>query len=464
MDSFLHYIKECVDIFKKNLSNEPVRILGHLDCDGICSGAILIKSFYRENIKTVYSSHKQVDEKVILELKREPYKILFFVDFGSNVLEYINKHLADKIVFILDHHKFMDLETKHFNVNQNKFNLDDNILCGSGISYLFAKYLNLRNKDLAYLALIGMVGDNQDKNPSEINKKIINEAIDSGEIDVKVGLSFFGSQTKPLHKLIEYSTDIFIPGVTGSEAGAINFLQNLGIDLKDSNGEFKKIFDLNKDEMNKLITAIILSRIGSQADPENILGNIYTLRNELNGEPTKDIKEFSTLLNACGRLNKISFGVGTCLKDLNSKQKSFELLKKYKTELINSLNWIEANKKSNFIIEREKLVIINAQNNIRDTIIGTVNSVLTRSGLYKNGTMVVSMAYTPDKNIKISLRNVENGLVDLSKFIQEICTNFGGFGGGHPNASGGLIPLNKENEFIECLIQKFDKIVVKQNV
>lgn len=460
MNDFLSYIKECAKIFKEKVSIEPVRILGHLDCDGICSASILIKALHRENIKVVYSNHKQVDEKVITELKRESYKIIFFVDFGSNVIEFINKYLNEKTVFILDHHKFENIQTNVFNVNQNKFNLDDNIICGSGISYLFSKCLNPNNKDLAYLALIGAVGDNQDKDLSILNKSIIDDAINSSEIDVKVGLSMFGSQTKPLFKLLEYSTEIFIPGVTGNEAGSIKFLENLGIKITDSKGEFRKIFDLSKEEMNKLITAIIITRIGTESDPENIFGNIYTLTKEENGSPTKDVKEFSTLLNACGRLNKTSLGVGTCLGDKNIKQKAFELLKEYKTEIIHSLNWVYDNRGNQNIIEKNNLVIINAKNNIRDTIIGTVNSILTRSGLYKNGTLIASMAYTADKNIKISLRNVDNGIIDLSQLIKELCTKLNGIGGGHPNASGGLIPVEKEQEFIDNIILKLNSLEV----
>ncbi len=463
IDKFLLYIQECVNKFKELKSKEPVRILGHIDCDGICSSSILIKAFYRDDIKIVYSSHKQVDEKIINEIKRESYKIIFFVDFGSNVLELINKHLENKTVFILDHHKFENFDTKHFNINQNIFNLDDNSICGSGVAYLFSKYLNSKNNDLAYLALIGAVGDNQDKNFSELNKSIINDAVEKDCIDIKVGLSIFGSQTKPLHKLLEYSTEIFIPGITGNEAGSRKFLENLGLSLTDNNGEFRKIYDLNKDEMNKLITAIILTRIGTETEPENILGKIYTLKNEDNGYPTKDVKEYSTLLNACGRLSKPTLGIGTCLGDNKIKQKAFLLLKEYKSEIINSLNWVYNNRGKDKIIELDNLVIINAQNNVRDTIIGTINSVLTRSGLYKEGTLVASMAYTLDNNLKISLRNVGNGFIDLSILIKEICTKLGGIGGGHPNASGGLIPIIKENEFIADIINKVKSLEIYKN-
>ncbi len=460
MNNFLSYLKECVDIFKKSVSNEPVRILGHLDSDGISSSSILIKAFHREGIKVVYSSHRQVDEKVVKELGKEQYKIYFFVDFGSNVLKFINQHLNGKKVFILDHHKFEDIKTEHYNINQNKFNIDDNCVSGAGIAYLFARCLNPKNKDLSYLALIGAIGDNQDKNGfSEINKLIVNDAIEFGSVDIKVGLNFFGAQSKPIHKLISSSTDIFIPGITGNEVGAKKFLEDLGIEVMDKNGQYRKAFDLNKEEMNKLITAIMISKINSKDKPEDIIGNVYTLKKEENGETVKDLKEFSTLLNACGRLNLPSLGVGTCLGDKNFKLKAYELLKSYKNEIINSMNWIYSNRGTENIIERNRLVIINAKNNIKDTLIGTVNSILCKSGIFNEGSLVVSMAHTLDNNIKISLRSV-NSEVDLSLVINEICVKLNGLGGGHPNAAGGLIPIAKEQEFINEITKKLNFEVI----
>ncbi len=456
MNNFLSYLKECVDVFKKNVSNEPVRILGHLDSDGISSSSILIKAFHREGIKVVYSSHRQADEKVVKELGREPYKIYFFVDFGSNVLKFINEYLNGKKVFILDHHKFEYIKTEHYNINQNKFNIDDNCVSGAGIAYLFARCLNPRNKDLSYLALIGAIGDNQDKNGfSEINKLIVNDAIEFGDVDIKLGLSFFGAQSRPLHKLISSSTDIFIPGITGNEVGAKKFLEDLGIDVMDNKGQYRKAFDLNKEEMNKLITAIMISKIESKDKPEDIIGNIYTLKKEENGETVKDLKEFSTLLNACGRLNMASLGVGTCLGDKNFKLKAYELLKNYKNEIINSMNWVYSNRNTENIIEKDKLVIINAKNNVKDTMIGTVNSILCKSGIFNDGCLVVSMAYTLDNNIKISLRSI-NSELDLSSLINELCIKLNGVGGGHPNAAGGLIPTAKEQEFISEILNRFN--------
>ncbi|MBI2671553.1 DHH family phosphoesterase [Candidatus Woesearchaeota archaeon] len=451
MKEFLLYIKECAKIFKEIAGKEPIRIVGHLDCDGITSSSIIINALHREGIKVAYSSNRQLNEKAIKQIKEEPYKIVFFTDFGSNTIKLINEHLNEKTVFILDHHKYEETETKHYNINPNKFGLDDNDICGAGVAYFFSKALNLRNKDLSYIALIGIIGDNQDKNLSELNKHILNDAKE--KVEIIIGLNLFGTQTRPIHKVLEYSTDIYIPGVSGNESGAISFLENIGIKITKEDGNPRMIFDLSKEETSRLTTAIIISRIGKEENAENVLGNNYLIKKEKNGMPTRDAREFSTLLNACGRLNRPSLGVGTCLSDENIKEKAIILLKDYKKEIINSLNWIYEKRNSEFVLEKENLVIINAQNNIKDTMIGTVNSILTKSGLFDKNAVIVSMAHSVDETIKISLRS-SNKDIDLSKVIGEACSELNGAGGGHPNAAGGSIPINKEKEFIENISEK----------
>jgi single-stranded DNA-specific DHH superfamily exonuclease len=150
------------------------------------------------------------------------------------------------------------------------------------------------------------------------------------------------------------------------------------------------------------------------------------------------------------------------LGDKNLKNKAFDLLKTYKNEIINSMNWIYSNRGTENIIEKDRLIIINAKNNIKDTLIGTVNSILCKSRIFNEESIVVSMAHTPDNRIKISLRSINNK-TDLSKLICEVCSKLNGIGGGHPNAAGGLISIEKENEFIKEILSKFDFEVVPNN-
>ena len=464
---FLNYIKEAVLDFKK-VGNKSVRIIGHLDSDGLCSTSIITKALHREKIKFVSSIVKQVTEKLIEELINEDYETIVFVDLGSGSIELINEKLINKKVFILDHHSTSKINTKVWNINPLLFDLNGEEISGAGVTYLFAKELNAQNIDLAHIALIGAIGDMQEKKgfTGMNNEIILNDAIQSGKLEVKTGLTLFGSQTRPLHKILEYSTDPYIPTVTGSEIGAIKFLESLEISFKDEKNKYRKLTNLNEDEMKRLITGIILKRLGSEEKPDQILGPVYIIKDQENESPTKDLKEFSTLLNACGRLSKYSLGIGTCLGYKKAKSNAINLLTDYKRELISGLDWFYQNRKSENIFESKKYVIINAKESIKDTMIGTVTSIITKSNIYPEGTLLISMSYTLDLNIKISVRCVgDSEKFDLKELISDIVKRLGtGIAGGHYNAAGALIPLKDENLFIKYSKEVLDKVLIEESI
>jgi len=211
----------------------------------------------------------------------------------------------------------------------------------------------------------------------------------------------------------------------------------------------KKIIHLDKEEMKNLVTGVILKRF-DEKDPEDVLGNVYILKEEKEESPTKDAKEFATLLNACGRLDKASLGIGACLGDEKIKKKAIYLMGTYKKEIVNSLKWFEENKSTDLIIKSKDYIIINAKDNIRSTIIGTLASILSKS-YNTEEKFIMSMAQLIDGTTKISLRmrGTNNG-IDLKEIISEIITGIPNCeAGGHANAAGALIPIEKEEEFIQ---------------
>lgn len=461
-EDFLNKLREAVNKFK-SLDKKPIRVVCHHDSDGLSSAAILTKALTRENLDFSLSVNKGLTTDVIKSLSMEDYSYYIFADFGSGQIKDINEMLKNKLVFILDHHELQGEGNENiFHLNPFLYGIDDGReVCGAGISYLFCKTLNEKNKDLAYLAIIGAVGDMQEKKGFiGFNDEILKEAIASGKLEVKTGLRMFGFQTKPIYRVLQYSTDPYIPGVTGSDVGAIDFLESLGIELKDEYGEWRKLVNLNEEEMKELITGIILRRMGSEKAPDDVLGNVYLLKGEKEETPLKDGKEFATLLNACGRLGKFSYAIGACLGDEELKKKAFDIFSNYKKEIIDSLNWFYKNKKSDKILEENGFVIINAGSNIKDALIGTLTSMLSRSNLYEDGTIILSMAYTLDGEIKISLRlcGYKEQNVDLREIIEDIIGKLGsGSLGGHKQAAGAVILQDKEEEFLEHAKEVFHK-------
>ncbi|MFA5176278.1 MAG: DHH family phosphoesterase [Candidatus Nanoarchaeia archaeon] len=470
-ETFVNYVNDIVAKFKnlENLKEEPIKLISHRDADGICSAAIASAAFKREGLKFSISTVKQLTKKKLEELKNEDYKVYFFTDLGSGSIHFMKEILKEKIIFILDHH-IIDKELLKENsenifiVNPHLFDIDGSFeVSGAGVTYIFFKNLNEKNIDLAHLALIGALGDiqaydtneyNEDKF-SYLNQRILEDAISVKKIKVERGLRMFGAQTKPLHRLLEYSTDPYIPGITGSEENASQLLNELGIPAKNPENKFRRLCDLSDEEIKKLTTAIILKRMGSEKNPDDVLGDIYTLVDEAEDSVTRNAKEFATLLNACSKMGKPSLGIGVCLNDSISKEKANLLLLDYKKEIIKALNWFYSKRKTETIQEGPGYVLINSEDNLKDTMIGTLTSMITKSNLYPNGTIIMTVGHTLDGCLKASIRGIDTKK-DLRKLVESISEKLplkDAEFGGHGEAAGCILSLEQEKDFLSTAIQ-----------
>ena len=70
-DEFKEQIKIAVEEFKKIDKNETIRLVSHLDADGISACAILVKLLNNYNMKYSISIIQQLTSKVLNELKQE---------------------------------------------------------------------------------------------------------------------------------------------------------------------------------------------------------------------------------------------------------------------------------------------------------------------------------------------------------------------------------------------------------
>jgi len=455
---FFKKIEQVAIAFKKTEKQETIRLISHLDADGICACSIMIKTLNRLNRKYFVSIIHQLSEDFLKELSKEDYKIYIFTDLGSGQVSLIKKYLKNKEIFVFDHHQPDKEESnKIIHVNPNLYRIDGSKdISGAGVVFLFSRAIDKKNEDLAHLAVIGAIGDIQeDRGFSGLNKEILDIAVKNNKIKTEKSLRFFGITTRPLHKVLEYSSDPFIPGISGSESNAIQFLHKLDIDPKKGNN-WKTFNDLKEEERKKLISAIILER-AEEKNPEDVFGNLYLLVDENESSPTYEAREFSTLLNACGRLNKASLGIGVCLNDKKLKKKAINNLDEYRKEIVNSLKWYRENKDSEDVIEEESFIIINAKNKIPGTMIGTLASILSKSNDI-NDKYIMSLARLDSKTTKVSLRFSGKKDVDLKKLVSKLTEKINGEAGGHKNAAGALIDIKDEESFIKEAINLFKKL------
>ncbi len=436
----LKRVSELAEEFLELSKDKPIRLISHHDTDGITSAAIISQMLKRLDKKFTIKIVKGLDEEILKrEIPRAERELLFFTDLASSNLDYFKdiKHP----IFILDHHeiKKQKLNENIKIINPHLFNNEE--ICGAGISYLFAKAISKHNKDLAKLAVIGMVGDRLDSDVSKINQSIIRDA---KELTIRKGLLIF-SATRPLRRSLQYSTSPYIPGVTGDQRGVIDLLREVGISPE------KTISELDDKEMSKLITAIMIRR-SAHSQHDGLIGNIYLLKFF---ERIEDLRELSVLINACSRLGHSDIALSFCLENEKAYATAQDIYIKYKQELISGLQTIEKIEQ----IKGSGFVILNARDFVKDTIIGTITSIISSSANHEEGTILIGMAYNQDK-IKVSARIVGKGR-NLKEMLEKTVVNLKAEVGGHQKAAGCLIKKEDEDKFLESLKKTLEIEIVK---
>lgn len=453
--------------FLEKAGDSPARIIGHDDADGLTSASIAFEALRREGMSAHLTCLKRLDRAFIKELSKERYALFIFTDCGSGQIKEIEDNITNKNAFaiILDHHKpeKEDLPEKPAekiaHPNPHFFGIDGaKEISGAGVSYLFARTLNKNNKDLASLAILGAIGDiqNSEGGLHGVNREILKDAVESGVIEVRHDLRFFGAHSKPLHKAIISTTEPFIPGLTANESASIQFLSEIEIPVK-KNGEFIRLRDLSEEEKKRLTTALILKMIEHGIEikrAENIVGEVYVFARENEESLLRDANEFTSLLNACGRFEKYSTAIALCL---GNRSKAWEdaqkLLEEHRQSMFSRYQWISKNLDK--IEDKGGFYAIHGLSEIGETFIGTVVSLIINSKLLKENKPVIGFAYTESGNeVKVSGRatkeNIERG-VDLGEAMRTAARKVGGEGGGHNIAAGAQIPKGKEEEFINYL-------------
>lgn len=439
---------------------EEVLIVTHIDADGITSGAIAASSLERIGVDYEIKFIKNIDENVVREIADEN-KFVWFTDLGSGTIDLI---VRSGIKFIIsDHHRPSGYS--RFQLNPNEFGISGEYeLSGSTTTYLISKNLGL-NYDLIPIAVVGAVGDLQDLREGRLiglNRMIVEEGIRFKLIDVKKDLRFFGKQTRPVFKMLEYTFDPFLPGISGNERGAIEFLRKIGIRLKDE--RWRRWIDLSMDEKRTIVSELVKLCIERNVPLEAIkrmVGETYILLREDEGTELRDAAEFSTLLNATARYGYCDIGLKICLGVCSEKNEGFErayrkarnLLQKHRKNLSEGLKIVEKR-----IYELENIQYFHAGWDILDTIVGIVAGMSFSK--VRMDKPIIAFAYT-NEGVKVSARATQKLVdmgVNLAEAIRIACEKIGGSGGGHSIAAGAIIPKGSEDEFLK----EIDRIIGKQ--
>jgi len=433
-------IKYVVKEFLEKSKDKEIQIISHFDTDGITSAAIMIQTLKKLDKKFSLKIVKSLEEQFIYDLPKN--KLTLFLDLGSGSLKHIEESKLED-VFIIDHHEIIHEIPKKVTIINSELH-DKQKMSGSCLTYLFCKEINEENKEFAKLAILGMIGDMLEKEVDKLNNGIL----DDGEIKRKRGLIIYPS-TRPLNRTLEFSSNPYIPNVTGDIKGVLELLREVG--LNPNNGKYKSLIELDENEMEKLVTAIMLRN--PKARNKEIIGDIFLIKlfNKL-----EDARELSAKINACSRFGESEIALQLCMEIPSAKKRAESIHAKYKQQLISGLKFASETER----IEGKKFVIINAKHHIKDTMIGTIASILSNSSLYEEGTIIITMAYYDDK-VKVSSRIVGKNGRNAREILNSVIEQIGGEVGGHESAAGCIITQDKEKEFLAYLKKNLELELIK---
>ncbi len=442
--------KEIGSIIK---NSKKIHIVTHIDADGITSGAIAYKTLKRLGKDFSIEFVKQLDNKIIERLKNENHELVWFTDLGSS----ISNNSADLKKVITDHHYCPDDSDFSYHLNPHLFGFDGTVeLSGAGCTYMVSRNIDKKNMNLAPLAIVGACGDLQDRRYGKLfglNRKILSDGEKNKTISVKTDIRYFGRETRPIYKLLQYGNDPIIPGLTGRESSCIKFLQDNNVIMKDGDS-WRRWIDLSHNERSKIISSIgkiLLKKGFGFKNTERLIGEVYSLEKEKEGTMLHDSKEFATLLNSTARYGECDVGLNVCLGDRDKYlKKALNLLRGHRHNLVEGLQFA----KEEGIFKRDFLQFFHAKNGIRDTIVGIIANMLLNDEQVDSNLPLVGFAYKNDEEVKVSARATQ-GLVDkglnLSHAMRKSAKKLGGVGGGHSIAAGATIPKRCEEEFLDLL-------------
>ncbi|MFB6088662.1 MAG: DHH family phosphoesterase [Candidatus Aenigmatarchaeota archaeon] len=143
--------------------SKNIRVVSHYDADGISSASIMLYALSKLDKNVHLSIVNQIKDRVIKRLNREENDLVIFTDLGSGYLDELNELKVEKLAIVDHHHIKGEYDGDFTHVNPHLIGIDGDEISGSGLSYLLARSLDEKNKKLAYIAVIGAIGDIQEE-------------------------------------------------------------------------------------------------------------------------------------------------------------------------------------------------------------------------------------------------------------------------------------------------------------
>ena len=170
--------------------DKTIQVFHHNDSDGLSSGAILTRALERQGFTVQRFCLEKPYPAVLRKVYEQEGKILIFADFAGRIAPLISElNKGRNLTLILDHHVAeASTDPKVHNLDPDLFGLKgDRDISASTTCYLFAMTMNPINRDMAYIAAVGAVGDGffVDGQLVSQNRDAALEAAQQGKIEIR---------------------------------------------------------------------------------------------------------------------------------------------------------------------------------------------------------------------------------------------------------------------------------------
>jgi hypothetical protein len=282
------------------LAQEFVEIHAHHDADGIAAAAIIAAALHRSGRAFRLRCSPRISPA---HLTGEAGVLL--CDFGAS-REDLPPH-----VMVIDHHPpRFDGE---FHVNPARAGPPGGgEVPAAGAAYLVAQHMG-ENRDLAGLALVGMIGDKQAC--TGVNREILNDGIANGYITAGRGVMLPG---RDLVEGLTLATLPYLEGISGDEGTARKLVEECSRDGKVS--------------LEALLSLVVL-RAGTAASArglESIYGDTYILEREA----IPDLHSLAAVVDACGRAGTGGLAASLLLSRSGPGGDAWEAFRSYRARVI----------------------------------------------------------------------------------------------------------------------------------
>ncbi len=438
-----------------------VSIITHLDADGIIAGSIMAMALRRMGARYSVRAVSDMNSSVVENMKADGRDFYVITDLGGGWASNLRKALDNKWV-IIDHHEITEEEILTDDeaqiLNPWKFGIDGGReVSAGGMAYMVASTLDLKNRDLSAIAVVSAVADRQDQGDKRsffgLNAEILKTAQSLGLVSVDIDIILTGRETRPPHEALAYTLFHYIDGLTWNSEACYVLLKNAGIKLKDNGGRWRVLAEFSQEEKSAIVEAVA-KFVGSSDKRlseillDDLIGYVYTLAREDKRSLLRDAREFSTILNACGRIGRAGVGIALCMGDRNTALSTGEeIMSTYKMTLRNNISTIFSEKWR--LADDGKTTFVNGDGILEEAMLGAVSSLLSRSPSFR-GRVLFVRTLTKDGTYKFSSRKCLHckSQANLGVIMRQCSKALNGAGGGHSAAAGCSIPSSALEDFI----------------